>query len=184
MDNRKFSDSNNISQKKAYKFNIIDFILIVIIIAAVSLLIYIMLGNNLLAGSENMKIMYTIEIPLIHKDFLTSAHLITKGTKIIDSVRGYDIGEIQEVKITDAFSNTTNLETGVVERKQYPDHYKVTIVVKADCKKDKAKYEVNGKTIMVGIRLDFRTPYLVSYGNCVDIKPINEDGSIKGGTEE
>ncbi|MCL1859851.1 MAG: DUF4330 family protein [Oscillospiraceae bacterium] len=181
MDNRNFS--NPVSRKKTYRFNIIDFILIVIIIAAVSLLIYIMLGNNLFAGSENTTILYTIEIPLIRNDFLGSLHLITKGTTIIDSVRSYNIGEVQEVKRTDAYSNTTNLEDNIVLSKLYPDHSKVTITVKAKCKKDKAKYEVNGKPIMVGTRLDFRTPYLVSYGNCVAIEEINDDGSEKGGTE-
>ena len=181
MDNRKLSDSVN--QKKAHKFNIIDFILIVIIIAAVLLLGYIMLGNNLFAGSETTTILYTIEIPLINKDYLTQTHLITKGTKIIDSVRSYDIGEIQEIKITDAYSSTTNLETGVVTKKQYIDHSKVTITVKAKCKKEKAKYEVNGKTIRVGARVDFRTQYLVSYGNCIAIEEINEDGTKINGAD-
>ena len=175
MDSKKNLDSAG--QKKTYKFNFIDFVLIVVIIAAVSLLVYIMLGNNLLMGSESTTILYTIEIPLIRNDFLGSVDLITKGTTIIDSVRSYNIGEVQEVKVTDAYSNTTNLEDNIVINKKYPDHSKVTITVKAKCKRNKAKYEVNGKTIMVGIRLDFRTPYLVSYGNCIAIEEINEDGS-------
>ena len=163
------------SRKKSNKFNFIDFILIVIIVAAVSLLVYIMLGNDIFSGGENATILYTIEIPLIRNDFLGSAHLMIKGTTIIDSVRSYNIGEVQDVKVTDAYSSTTNLETGVVTDKRYPDHSKVTITVKAKCKKDKAKYEVNGKTIMVGTRLDFRTPYLVSYGNCISIEEIKND---------
>lgn len=183
MDNKKISNPIGIGRKKTYKFNFIDFMLIIIIIAAVSLLIYIMLGNNLLVGSEDTTILYTIEIPLIRKDFLGSVHLITKGTTIIDSVRSYNIGEIQDVKVTDAYSNTTNLEDNIVISKLYPDHSKVTITVKAKCKKDKASYVVNGKTIMVGTRLDFRTPYLVSYGNCVAIEEIKEDKSEKGGTD-
>lgn len=177
MDNKKFTDNININPKKTYKFNIIDFILIVIIIAAVSVLIYIMLGNNIFGGSETTTILYTVEIPQIRNVFLSSAHLITKGTKMIDSVRGYDIGEIQKCTITDAVQTTTDLETGVVKRAAYPDHSKITITVMAKCKKDKAKFEVNGKTIMVGVRLDFRTPYLVSYGNCIAVEEVNEDGS-------
>jgi len=181
MDNKKIADSA--SQKKTYKFNFIDFVLIVVIIAAVSLLIYIMLGNNLLMGSEDTIILYTIEIREIRNDFLGSIDLLTKGTTIIDSVRSYNIGEVQKVTVTDAYANATDLENGVVVSKQYPDHKKVTITVKAKCKRDKAKYEVNGKIIMVGTRLDFRTPYLVSYGNCVDIVEINEDGSPKNSTK-
>ena len=177
MDNRKFPDNANQTQKKTHRFNIIDFLLIVVIIAAVSVLIYIMLGNNIFSGGENTTIVYTIEIPLIRNVFLGSVDKITKGTTIIESVRSYNIGEIQDVKVTDAYSITTNLITGVVDNKPYPDHSKVTITVMAKCKKEKGRYVVNGKSIMTGTMLDFRTPYLVSHGNCIDIYEINDDGS-------
>ncbi|MCL2158378.1 MAG: DUF4330 domain-containing protein [Oscillospiraceae bacterium] len=167
MDNKPES-----GQKKQYRFNIVDFVLIIVIVAAVSMLVYIMLGNNIFAGSEDSTIMYTIEISLIKDDYLSMANLITKGTKIIDSVRTNELGIIQDVKITDAYSLTTDMETGVVKETAYPDHSKVVITVLAKCKKDKAKFVVNGETIMVGVPINFRTPYLVSYGNCTSLVEI------------
>lgn len=179
MDSRKFSDhAVNASRPKPHKFNIIDFILILVIAAAVSLLVYIMLGNNVFMGSENATILYTIEISLIKNDFLSSAHLITKGTKIIDSVRTNDLGVIQDLKITDAVALTTDLEMGVVREVPYPDFSKVVITVLANCKKDKVKFVVNGETIMVGIKIDFRTPYLVGSGVCTSLAEIDEEGNV------
>jgi len=175
MENKNFSESAR--PKKSYRFNIIDFILMVLIIAAVSVLIYIMLGSNLLTGSEDTTIIYTIEMTPVRNELIPSISQITPGTRITDSVRRNNIGEIQEVKISDAYSNNTDLETGVVYRKPYPDHSRVLITVKAKCKKEKAKYVVNGKTIMVGVQVNFRTPYHVNYGNCVFIEEISEDGS-------
>ena len=172
-------------QKKAYKFNIIDFLLIVLIIAAVSVLAYIMLGTNLLTGSEDKTILYTIEITLIKNDFIPALNKITPGTKIIDSVRSYDIGEVQEVKITPAYSNNTDMDTGVVYNKPYPDFSTVRITVKAKCKKEQAKYVVNGKTIMVGVAVNFRTPYFIGYGNCIYLEEITEaTGSSENNTIE
>jgi len=173
MDNRKISEK----QKKIYKFNIIDFVLVMIILAAVAVLLYVMLGNNLLAGKENTTIIYTIEIDLLKNELVTAANQITPGTKITDSVRGYEIGEVQSVKITDATQNRTDLSTGVVSSKPFPNHSKVIITVKAKCVKEKARYVINGKTIMVGVAISFRTPNFISYGTCTYMEIINEDGS-------
>ena len=45
MDGKKFAGTAE--RKKTYKFNIIDFILTMIIIAAAAVLIYILLGNDI-----------------------------------------------------------------------------------------------------------------------------------------
>lgn len=178
MDSRKFSDRAGLTPKKTRKFNIIDLILIAVILAAVSLVVYVMSGHDVLGGSEDTAILYTIEIDLIKNDFLSSARLMTKGTKIIDSVRTNELGVVQDIKITDAFALTTDLETGVIMEAPYPGYSKVAITVAAKCKKDKIKFVVNGQPIMVGMSINFRTPYLVSYGNCTSIAETDEEGNI------
>ena len=180
MDSRKFSEKPE--KQKGYKFNIIDFALIVLIAAAVSVLVYIMLGNNLLAAKEDTTIIYTIEIPLIRNELIPAINQIDRGvTKIIDSIRGYDIGVIQDYKITDAYSNQMDPEAGAVFKKPYPDHSKVVITVKSQCTKGKVRYLINGKTSMVGVQIHFRTPTFISYGNCTYLVEVNEDGSKKSG---
>ena len=180
MDNKKFSER----RRKAYKFNVIDFALIVIIAAAVSILVYVMLGNNIFGGKENTIILYTIEIEVINNEFIPNINKIDPGTKIIESSRIYEIGEVQKVTITDAYVHTPDLETGVVSLKPYPEHSKVIITVKANCVKDKFKYTINGRPIMTGILIDFRTPFFMNHGYCTSIVEIDEDGSKITGANE
>ena len=159
------------------KFNIIDFILVVFIVAAASVLVYIMLGNSIFSGSKDATIVYTIEISLLRNEFLPAIEQMVPGTEVTDSVRFHEIGKVQRVEISDAYENETDLITGVVNRVPYPDHSRVRIIVKADAKiEDGFKYVVNGRTIMVGIPVHFRTPSFVSHGMCVYLDILNEEG--------
>ena len=176
-DNKEFSEqagnSKNHKNKREYKFNIIDIILILVVVAAAAALIYVMGGNSLFAGDETVELLYTIEIPLIKNELIPAINKIEAGTRVTDSVRSYFIGEVQDVKVDAAFTNTINLDKNVVERNPYPDYSRVTIQVKAEkVIKDKSGYSVNGKTVRVGERIDFRTPYFVSYGNCIAVAEL------------
>ena len=153
------------NRKKARKFNIIDFILIVFIAAAAAVLLYVMLGNSLFARNEKITMVYDIEVDIIKNENIALVSQMP-GCVFTDSVRGNEIGIVQSVRVEDAYQNNTDLETGVVYRKLHLDHSKVIITVKADFTKTGPRYMVNGKNIMVGVRVDFRTPYLISYGYC------------------
>jgi hypothetical protein len=162
------------------KFNIIDFILIVFIVAVAAVLVYVMLGNTLFGGSQDAIILYTIQIDLLKNEFIPAINKIVSGTEVTDSVRLQGLGRVHSVEIDDAYANETDLVTGVVRRVSFPDHSRVTISVIAECRKeDDFKFIVNGKTVMVGIPVHFRTPYFVSYGMCVYIEELT-GGSISG----
>ncbi|MCL2773167.1 MAG: DUF4330 family protein [Oscillospiraceae bacterium] len=173
MDSRDFSEGLK-SPKKEYRFNVVDGVLILIILAAAAALIYILAGNNLFSGGAKTEILYTIEIPLIKNEFVSAVNQTQQGTQITDSVRSYNLGEIQSVKVDAAFTNSTDMTKGVIEQKPYPDYSKVTITVKAQSTKGPGGYSVNGKIIMVGEMVDFRTPYFVSYGNCISVQEITD----------
>ncbi|MCL2096144.1 MAG: DUF4330 domain-containing protein [Oscillospiraceae bacterium] len=159
---------------KSRRFNIIDAALIVFIIAAAAVLVYVLLGNSLFAGDEDAVILYTIEINLLRNELVPAINQITPGDEIIDSVRQQEIGKVKEVKVVDSYVNETDLDTGVVSRRPFPDHSKITVIVEAECKlEDGFKYVVKGKTIMTGIPINFRTPHFVGYGMCVYVEEIS-----------
>ncbi|GHV10702.1 hypothetical protein FACS1894219_00630 [Clostridia bacterium] len=176
MDGNSKKPQTNASQSK-YSFNIIDIILIIAIIAAAAVLLYIVAGKGLFSNDDEIEIQYTIEIQLIKNEFRQSINKLTPGTKIIDSVRSNDIGEIVSVSIDDAVVNAVDRNTGVVKRTPYPDHSKVRIVVKTKCKWDGVNFSANGKLIMAGVRIDFRTPYFISSGFCVTVEELTHDTS-------
>jgi hypothetical protein len=175
MENREFSAIKN--HKKPYKFNVMDVFLILIIIIAASVLIYIVAGTGLIFGGEEVSIQYTIDISHIRNEFLPAINRITPGDKITDSIRGYDIGEIHSVKITEATSDTDDKNQGIIRKVPHPDHSRVQITVRAKAKQEgnaKNNY-VNGRLIMVGVQMFFRTQHFTGYGNCVELIEITED---------
>jgi len=176
MENKDFSETLN-SKKREYKFNIVDIMLILLIVAAAAVLIYILGGNTLFANDDIVDLLYTIEIPLLKNELISSVNQIQAGTRVTDSVRSYFIGEVQQVKVDAAFTNSINRDKRVVESKPYPGFSKVTIQVKAEkVEKSNIGYVVNGKIIMVGERIDFRVSSFVSYGNCVAVEELAKTG--------
>ena len=159
-----------------HKFNVTDLILILIILAAAAVLIYIVAGTNLFLGGEEIDIQYTIEMPLVRNEYLPAINKIMPGDKITESVRSYDIGEIQKVSISEGLAETTNLEKGIVQRVPYPDHSRLLITVKAKAQKDSKdlNYLINGKIIMVGVQIHFRTQHFTNTGTCIAMEVIKE----------
>ena len=173
MENKEFSAIKN--QKKPYKFNVTDVFLILIIIIAASVLIYIVAGTNLFNRGDEVTVQYTIEIPLLRNEFLPEINKIARGDKITDSVRGYDIGEIHHYSIDRAMVDSEDSNKGIVRRVPYPDHSRILITVRATARKDDPNYYVNGRLIMKGVMMYFRTQHFTGYGNCVEFIEITED---------
>ena len=175
MENKEFSAVK--TQKKLFRFNITDVFLIIVIIAAASVLIYIVTGTGLLSGGEEVTILYTIEMGLVRNEFLPAINKIMPGDKITDSVRSYDIGEIQQVRISAGMVDATNRTKGIVERKPHPDHSRVLITVKAKAKREgnAETYLVNGRLKMAGVQMYFSTPHFMGYGMCIEIEEITEE---------
>ena len=161
--------------KKTHRFNIIDIFLIIIIGAALGVLVYILMGNNLISNSQNATILYKIEIRMIKNAMLPDIRKIQAGNEILDSVRNQSIGVIQEVEIEDAYLNVENQVTGIVEQVLVPEHSKIVITVRAQAEKSDIKYFVSGKNIMVGIPIDFRTPHFINSGYCINFEEIENN---------
>jgi hypothetical protein len=78
------------------------------------------------------------------------------------------------VKISEAFANVENISKGIVEEKPFPDYSRVLITVRAKYQKEKMNYSVNGKIIMVGVTINFRTRHFISYGTCIAMEELDE----------
>ena len=161
--------------KKPHKFNIIDVFLILIIAAAAGVLVYVLMGNNIIRSSQNTTIVYKIEVPIIMNAALADIRKLQAGNEILDIVRNQPIGTIYDVEIEDAYFNLENRVTGVVERVRHPKHSRVVLTVQTQAEKsDIKKYYVGGKNIMVGVGLDFRTPHFIYSGRCIYIEELEQ----------
>lgn len=176
MENKEFSTEVK-NPKSPHKFNITDAVLILIIIIAAAVLLYIVLGTRLFLGGEEVAIQYTIEITPIKNEFVPAISKLMPGDKITDSIRGYDMGTIKKVQISEAYENVENRDMGIVQRTLRPNHSQVLITVEAKAQKDSKdiNYLINGKIIMSGMQLYFRTQHFVNYGTCIDFTEVKGD---------
>ena len=158
-------------KKKAYKFNITDAFLVAVIVVAALVLVYIVAETGLLQGGEEIYILYTIDMWILSNDFLPAISRIPRGANganITDNVRGNTLGVIQDVKISYAFEETTDLTRGIVRSVLHPDHSRVQFVVRARAARDGPNYRVNGQIIMVGVPLHFRIgQHFTGSGVCI-----------------
>lgn len=160
---------------KTRKFNFIDALMILLVIAVIGVVAYLFLNNKIFSTDEKTEILYTIRIDRVKNELIDDIKKLEKGQTITDSVRGYDLGKIEKIEITQATANLTNRSKGYIFKDNYPDYSQIVITVRADSVEEPYGYDLNGYKIMVGAKVDFRTPYLISYGYCRSV--THADGS-------
>ncbi len=104
-------------QKSKYRFNIIDVLLILVLIAVIGVIYYFVAGRDDKASQGEKIINYTIELKTVDKDYLDSIQI---GDKVIETVRNRTIGKVVDVEYGPSWAVTTNTETGEMIKSYYP----------------------------------------------------------------
>lgn len=154
---------------KRRRFNFIDVLIILLVIAIIGVVAYLFLNNKIFSSDEKTEILYTIKIDRVKNELVSDIKKLEKGQTITDSVRGYDLGKIEKVEITQAMANITNRSNGTISQAEIPDYSQIVITVRADSVEEPYGYDLKGYKIMVGAQVHFRTPYYISYGNCTSV---------------
>ena len=164
-----------------YKFNIIDFLIILMIIAIGVVMYYYTVARNAVNANSEVEIEYVVELKTVSKECVDN---ISIGDKVVETVRDQQIGTVKNVSVTPAYVLATNTETGESFKSYYPpinadtvsnsaeyvyDYYNVRVTIKDTVKKSVQGYNVNGFDIAVGEVVNFRVPHFVNEGYCIDI---------------
>lgn len=108
-------------QKQVYRFNLIDAILIVLIIAVAAAILYFVTGDDgIFAKAKNdskSKVHYVVELKTVDKDYLKN---IIVGDSVTETIRSGNIGKIIDIKIEPSWTITTDTETGEMKKSYYP----------------------------------------------------------------
>lgn len=163
---------------KGKKFNFIDALIILLVVAVIGVVAYLFLNNKIFSAEEKTEILYTIRIPLVKNELLPDIKKLEKGMTITDSVRGYALGTIEKVEITQATANYANRSNATYKKGEYPDYSKIVITVRADAVEELYGFDLKGYKIMVGEQIHFRTPYFISYGNCTSVSYADGRGKL------
>ena len=159
-------------KKKAFRFNIIDIILILVILAAVSFVVYLFLSRDNASDGEAFNAEFVIESKEVREEF---SGLIKPGDILFDSVKQAELGEVIYVEYVNAVRTTVNNETGEQKAVEVPGRLDVYITVRSTNVTHDGCYKINGNyDLMTGSYFSYRVPGFAGEGSCVSVKILNK----------
>ena len=180
MNNNNTNSSQTKSRKINRKFNIIDFLIVVLIAAVIGVSIYAIVSwSNIksLWSSSTVNLQYTVELRGVDADFINN---IKAGDAVTDAVSKNQLGIVDRVDSIEKYTvlnyapvttengdgTTTTTYNGVLS--EYPEKYNVTVYISSSAEYEKdIGYTINGRRIAVGEALELRFPEFSSIGYCI-----------------
>ena len=168
-------NNGNAVTKKKRKFNFIDFLILLLIVALVGTLIYAFSPWSQLKRlwtANETSIQYVVEIKGVDAEFIT---LIENGDSVINSVTKSSLGTVNKI---DPPQQSSELYYAWNEEKlEYqgemivvPNKYDIIVYITATAEyKQDVGYTVNGTRIAVGEELSLRFPDFSHNGYCIAI---------------
>lgn len=135
------------------KLNMVDFIIILVLLALVGGVYYVFFGGSDKQVVETSKVLYEFEITNVNKAFVDA---ITPGDPIRDNIRGNEIGKV----VSKASRNATMLNEDLINGRyviaDVPDMYDVVITIEGQANITPANIIVGGAEIKVGKRFSIK----------------------------
>jgi len=159
------------SNKQKTRFNFIDVLIILIILAVVGAAVYLIVTGNMEARrSESTNIEFTVRISSVDEQYLS---LIKENETVKDSSTDKAIGTIKRIRAekTRYYGNTAvPAENGyTVTAAEYDDKYDVYITISAYAKADdRGIYRIGNSRILVGAPIYFKVPSFTSVSYITD----------------
>lgn len=136
--------------KRKLKFNIIDFIAVFLIIAAIcTTAVFFFLGKGLFT-QNSVDVVYVISIDYLPTDFINN---ISVDTEIFDQNTSFSLGRV------------VNIDLSVIT----DDYSSMKLHVSARAEEEKDNLYINGIAIKNGTQIAFRTPDLMYDGICTSV---------------
>ena len=160
------------SEKNKIRFNIIDVVLIVVVLAAITSLVFFLSSRKVVtSGSgKTVEVAYQLEFTAMREDF---RNLVEIGDPVIDGVLIEELGEVTSVSYADGTYIGTNLATGKPVTSPFPGRITMTLTIRAEAVLTNGGYEVNGRELILGEALTIRVPDFTGVGTCVSVERIN-----------
>ena len=161
------SKTNKVGKK--VRFNLVDFFLIVIIIALVAAAVsYFLPGiSKKVAGANDVDVVYSLEIIGVEDRFLSN---ISVGDVIYDASNNYALGTVKSVEQYAYTEYYYNDATGNVDIKEHPNLKNVVVTVSTTAIYTKGEgYSVNGSRLAVGCIYNVRFPRYATRANCIEL---------------
>lgn len=160
------NNTNNsaVKQKKIKrKFNVVDFLVLVLVVAIIGVAIYaVVYWANIksLWATSTTDLQYAVELRGVDQKFVDK---IKNGDAVTDAVSKNQLGIVDRVDKIEKY--TTFSEGTLVE---HPDKFNITVYISATAEYEQGVgYTVNGRRIAVGEIIEMRFPNFSSVAYCV-----------------
>ena len=170
--NNKLNNMDDKSQKSKHKFNIVDFLIILLVVAIIGTSIYTIVSWSdikALWSTSSKKFQYVVELRGVDAEFINN---IKKNDVVIDAVSKNQLGNVQNIVSEDYsflnYKNDNGDTIGAMVTDTTKRNLTIYITATAEYEKD-VGYTVNGRRIAVGEILELRFPQLASSAYCISI---------------
>lgn len=154
-------------KKKAFRFNIIDVIVIIALLALAAAFVFrSVLSDNLKITMKSADIQYEFKSTSLQEE---SGDLLQPGDAIYDDETDKLVGTVQSVSTSPAELYVT-LQTGEIVKRTSPGRIDLTVVIEAEGKTDETGVYLNGSMFIApGKELHLYTKNLDFVGTVQDV---------------
>ena len=160
-------------KKKKISFNIIDVLLVVIALSAISVLVFVFNSKDIVKpkGNASVKIEYTVTLSPVREEYI---NLVKIGDKVVNTAVMESCGEVVSVSNSNYNYVGINSETGESVLTPYPGMKTMVIKIRAAATKTAYGYSVNGFNIVIGEDVSIRVPDFTGNGICTSVTEIGK----------
>lgn len=165
---------NNKKKAGTYRFNVIDVLLILLLLAA-CVFLYFVLNPPKTPGpgirTEKIELVFTEEA--LRSEFKGNVNI---GDTFLLAEDGQKIGEVIGVSYGDSIWLGTDPQTGEQVRSVIPGYIRMEVTVLAEAEKhDDGSRSVGKLPAAVGVSLNFRVPHLFGTATCTAVRSSDEN---------
>lgn len=168
-------------EKRRHRFNFVDAIIIVVALLLVAAIAFIfvfdgaVLLSKIFDKGEDVTIYYAVELTRV-RDNLVDGNIayIPENAEVIDEVKNYNIGSYVGY-LRDGSEVIGTMKNGHTIVSTYPGYSSVILVVKAEAKRDKYQYMIDGYELQVGHKVDLSVMNFAGSGYCIALDEIDSE---------
>ena len=176
--NNKINKIDEKTKKIKHKFNIVDFLILLLVVTIIGTSIYTIVAWSdikALWSTSSKGIQYVVELRGVDDDFINN---IKKNDMVIDAVSKNQLGTVQNADSIKPYEilnyEKISKEDGSVsytgKLAEDKTKYNITVYISATAEYEKGiGYTVNGRRVAVGEVLELRFPNFASTAYCVSI---------------
>lgn len=154
------------AQEKKRKLNIIDFVILLAVVAVLSAVVYRIIVHP--GTQDAVRIRYVLEVPQIQTEFCSK--VVAEDLVFYDENAG-DIGVVTATSTAPAYFKGTDREGSPVYT-EMEDYRILYVTVEADALQSDTGYDIGGYTIRIGDTLSVQFPGLYCEVQCISIDVI------------